>query len=690
MNTVADISAVIPETGNAAFLGQVVKAGFEKALNDAKDNCFTCKIPSIKYYDSESNPQKALDHFKALYAKGARIFTGLVTSDEALMVAEYASREASDAVLFSPTSTASRLCKYKQQLHRLSMDNRGYVEVLFDMAVDMKNTKKLESAHIQLILDSDGTGLVGDVSKRFSKEDGNGFIVHGAISYEGKSHSGIREMVHNLNNSISGSKSTIIVLNGLSKIEYIFRVVEKYPDLMRHPWIVSDAFVFSNIRIPAEMEVYGLTFFGTKIENQSPIRKLNSYLAKKGLPPMIQARLAYDTILAIREYKAKGSLSSSQFLNGMSGSLSFSQCGERVSGSYVFAAKPKKSATHNALYEVPLVNGWFALYEYHVLTNERLNTHLQDFEGLSAEAIMEVNLQSTSKGGVTSVSPAVTEVKKVDFLKYVISIDEQEGFEGKNKGKMKCRDNAYISIKYGKEFHNYTVAQMPESVIVPLEDGFILEATCRTSKNEYSATRVCPSTQTGGTELVCQEKDSAVSIDLVGKEGVGCTGTRIATGACFVGTAGCFFGAILTAMVAAPMCGLAQMGCTALGSASAIVCEEERRNGKYVCTELFRQGYLSPEIMLADMSFAKHYSKDYPVTRKGYNIIGPTLATIMSTSKGMTDAVRSFAVPWAEQMAYEEGYRETGNQRGVLVMTIGAVICATVGGIYTYFTYILG
>ena len=90
------------------------------------------------------------------------------------------------------------------------------------------------------------------------------------------------------------------------------------------------------------------------------------------------------------------------------------------------------------------------------------------------------------------------------------------------------------------------------------------------------------------------------------------------------------------------------------------------------------------------MSFAKHYSKDYPITRKGYNIIGPTLATIMSTSNGMTDAVRSFAVPWAEQMAYEEGYRETGNQRGVWVMNIGAVICATVGGLHTYFTYILG
>ena len=94
--------------------------------------------------------------------------------------------------------------------------------------------------------------------------------------------------------------------------------------------------------------------------------------------------------------------------------------------------------------------------------------------------------------------------------------------------------------------------------------------------------------------------------------------------------------------------------------------------------------------MLADMSFAEHYSRDYPITRKGYDIIGPALATIMSSSKGMTEAVRSFAVPWAEQMAYEEGYRETGNERGVLVMTIGSVICAAVGGLYIYLYYILG
>lgn len=113
---------------------------------------------------------------------------------------------------------------------------------------------------------------------------------------------------------------------------------------------------------------------------------------------MMQSRLAYDTILAIQEYKQKGSLKSSQFFSGITGSLTFSACGERASGSYVFAAKLKKSAAHNALYEVPVINGWFTFLEYHVQSNERQNAFMEEFDSLSAEALMEVNLQGTTKG----------------------------------------------------------------------------------------------------------------------------------------------------------------------------------------------------------------------------------------------------------------------------------------------------
>ncbi|XP_011409534.1 PREDICTED: uncharacterized protein LOC105316390 [Amphimedon queenslandica] len=234
---------------------------------------------------------------------------------------------------------------------------------------------------------------------------------------------------------------------------------------------------------------------------------------------------------------------------------------------------------------------------------------------------------------------------------------------------------------------------MPEVIIVSDQLGFIMEATCTSANRTYTLTRLCPSSKSPGTELVCTERVSSRAIDGKVEEENACTGTKVGTVVCYTGAAGCWVSTFFTFGLSAPACSAATAGCGALSAGSYLACnkpKKRKKKGKFVCTELFRQGYLSPDIMLADMSFAEHYSKDYPITRKGYDIIGPALATIMSSSKGMTDAVRSFAVPWAEQMAYEEGYLETGNERGVLVMNIGSIICATVGGLYLYSYYILG
>ena len=82
-------------------------------------------------------------------------------------------------------------------------------------------------------------------------------------------------------------------------------------------------------------------------------------------------------------------------------------------------------------------------------------------------------------------------------------------------------------------------------------------------------------------------------------EGEGCLFTRVETDLCITGTAACFVGALIVTMsIAASACGLAASGCSVLGLTSSIVCS----NDKYVCTELFRQGLLSSELLLADMS----------------------------------------------------------------------------------------
>ena len=59
----------------------------------------------------------------------------------------------------------------------------------------------------------------------------------------------------------------------------------------------------------------------------------------------------------------------------------------------------------------------------------------------------------------------------------------------------------------------------------------------------------------------------------------------------------------------------------------------------------------------------------------------------MSTSETVTNIVKSFAIPWAEEMAYNEGYYDKGNEIGAWMMSI---ICAFVGIVYTYASFIIG
>ena len=134
------VGILVAETGQGSYLGKVVRAGMEKAVQDIETLCSKegCLCINPVYQDTQSSTQTAVQQFTSMYNQGIRIFAGLVTSEEAKAVAEYASQHATDALLVSPTSTAPELCDYKDQLYRLSMDDRGQVEAFFDVLVEQR------------------------------------------------------------------------------------------------------------------------------------------------------------------------------------------------------------------------------------------------------------------------------------------------------------------------------------------------------------------------------------------------------------------------------------------------------------------------------------------------------------------------------------------------------------------------
>ena len=490
----------------------------EKAALDIEELCFgsaDCSKPVIQYFDTCSSPANALELFKESYSKGVRLFVGLITSAEAAAVAEYASDQATDAILISPTSTATELCKYKKQLYRLAMDDRGFAEVLFDLCIHTQQ-KKSGKVSVQVIYREDlhGQGLYNDIVARFSKNSNEGFEVLLPIAYGSDNLSSIK--VKDILTKVStNEENSFVVVVGLSEIESILEEAAKQDNLRSLTWLLSDAVVLSNLKVPDTMRVFGLSFQGAEPGSKiisDEHNELITELLRKGLPPMKQSFLAYDTISLINELYSKSQsfssyVKSTMASEGLTGSFDFTVCHERASGSYVFAARPRQTDVDNPLGKVVTGSKWLVISNYNVeLSNQDYNSNrilgmtLQ--EDLSAEAMMELNLQSTSKGETTSTtSPAVS----LDKRKLLETFMEIEG----------CVATAYVTVSSKDEMSmsavntTYTVGTLPEALSIPARHGVYIEAGCKTDFKKVQIIRKCPPSKIAGTELICTTEKSS-------------------------------------------------------------------------------------------------------------------------------------------------------------------------------------
>jgi hypothetical protein len=102
--------------------------------------------------------------------------------------------------------------------------------------------------------------------------------------------------------------------------------------------------------------------------------------------------------------------------------------------------------------------------------------------------------------------------------------------------------------------------------------------------------------------------------------------------------------------------------------------------GTIICTELHRQGYMSDEVYAADVEYGLKLS---PTVIKGYHFLAAPIVRKMQESKQFTDAVNTFAKPWAEEMAHEQGLLPQGNFWGAAIMFFGIPLCFVTGAFLT-------
>ena len=119
--------------------------------------------------------------------------------------------------------------------------------------------------------------------------------------------------------------------------------------------------------------------------------------------------------------------------------------------------------------------------------------------------------------------------------------------------------------------------------------------------------------------------------------------------------------------------------------------------GKIICTKLFELGLMSKQIYQADQEFGYELAKTRPDIYNGYrawaDIVvdwmdgrGPKIMPWMSdeqfnksVKKWSTSWAVDIATPWAEEMAYKMGKKESGSLTGKMITAAGIPICKTVG-----------
>jgi len=97
-----------------------------------------------------------------------------------------------------------------------------------------------------------------------------------------------------------------------------------------------------------------------------------------------------------------------------------------------------------------------------------------------------------------------------------------------------------------------------------------------------------------------------------------------------------------------------------------------------ICTELYKQGYMSESIKKADEAYGLAIMANKPEIYIGYRFLADPIVKLMKKSKVFTALVAIPGMAWARNMAGDK------NLLGKLISVIGEPICSLIGKVITY------
>lgn len=100
-----------------------------------------------------------------------------------------------------------------------------------------------------------------------------------------------------------------------------------------------------------------------------------------------------------------------------------------------------------------------------------------------------------------------------------------------------------------------------------------------------------------------------------------------------------------------------------------------------ICSELYRQGFMSEQTKEADEKFGEIMLRNKPEVMEGYHYWALPIVEMMKKSRSFSRAVWIVAKPWSDQMSYEMGYSKKGSLFGKILMEIGILFSGILGKI---------
>lgn len=295
------IGAALPLTGGLQSFGIGVKNAVELAVEDANKMC-----PNIKFEllveDTGTNPQQALQKVQTLYAKGARLIVGPMTSGEVSAVKSFADQN--KIIIFSPSSTSPLLAIPGDWVYRIVPTDFAQAAAI----ADLLKTLGVKRAVIIYRNDAWGVGLRNAITNESNKLGINIVASQGYDPDPKAFPTAVPEAIRKLSGALGqpGSDAAIIFVtfedDGIAAIQ----AAASDPVLSKVRWIGTDGIAYSDALIKqVGKEMAAAKMLGTIAApdpNDPKYQEFKQrYKAKYGKDPVAYDPYGYDAAMMLMQ-----------------------------------------------------------------------------------------------------------------------------------------------------------------------------------------------------------------------------------------------------------------------------------------------------------------------------------------------------------------------------------------------------